>query len=890
MDSLYQAAINSAEGQAAKKFIDSSSTPLAQGAQSTTDVAIIPDVPSKVLPIEDKLKAFLTSIRPNGGHINISAISTSGAIYNTSFSMPQELGNIVEFVTRQNKKPGIGLYWTANQSAIPKDGRLAAKDIDEAEWSYVDLDPDINKHGSYELARKVLLNSVPHIIEKYRPTFIIDSGNGLGIFWRHINPLSGEEGKIKNVMLCNIFNSDTAATDVSRLMRIPYTINYPNKSKLDKGYPDEPSKSDVLYSYPDAFYAPILFKEFDNNNYNTDRLKPKASGTSNVNFRNSILPPDTDRLKSALAVIPADDYDKWCLTGMALHNEYQGSEEGFAMFHEWSMGSPKYVSEADCLVHWDSFNKDARTKDAQLSVGTIYHMAEQIDKADALESFTGELKDMKTDMVAIAERKLKGSSDTINWNSLKNSYNKSFMDAAKSKVITINPKGDLVSFSPKEFHGGIRQELFGNLTNFNSLVELAEESNPDGKPTEHAALAKNISDAINYKFKKYLSIYRQRSIIEYSTDMFAAEAKLIIAEESVKLISIHKPFPIGEINQAIINDYKEHFPELDNFLALLVAARFASDRKKAFFWLKAISDWGKGFFSSTMKELGILTEMSVKEIEAALAGTPIGKQPIDFKGCWILLVDEFKKVNSEVKQLTSSIKGSPKNQMTFEAELYMKLFTSAEEVDSLGGSGVETQFSNRFSLIPTNDYSLEHRSLFRSNGKTTYFNSVKFYIASELNKKVIEYTALGKTAAADAGDKVLEKYNHTHKLSRYYGSLDDTVDDIVNAIRDLIIRTTPNHINDQQGWNSIHNYVATHTMNVYYKESIHKLIQNVDKIISDYIDEHISPSEKGKIGFKKSQIRAFLDDSGRTNKNDPVRVTPVGETKSVIKKGVLIKV
>jgi len=500
---------------------------------------------------------------------------------------------------------------------------------------------------------------------------------------------------------------------------------------------------------------------------------------------------------------------------------------------------------------------------------------------------SGDLKKLSKEIINNVESIFSESSLCINWESFQQSYEQSFIDQSKSKVRAINSKGDLPSFTINEFTGNIRQNMFGGFVFYSDLFALIQKHYNNEKEVNKTV--SSIIASINKDYSNHLKIYRQRSALRYKTDMFASQPSLTIEPDSVLLTSVHQHFSEGEIDDEIVKDYKQHFPGLDNFILLVVASRFASDRKKAFFWLKAVSDWGKGFLASIFKELGILTEISVTEIEAALSGKPIGRQPTDFKHSWILWIDEFKKVNSEVKQLTSSINASPKNQMVFEAELFMKLFTSAEEVESLAGNGVETQFSNRFSLIETNDASLEERKLFRKKGKALYFSSVKFYIAFELNKLVYKYIELGQIAGANSADKFLEDYNYSHKLSKYYGSLDSVITDITDELRKKILEIEPDHFKILIPEKSLYNSIAINIKNVQYKKSSYVLVKNLDKIISDYIEANVSKSEKAKISYKKTTIKKMLDDSNRSNINAPVRVVLEGETSAKQQKGILVK-
>lgn len=86
--------------------------------------------------------------------------------------------------------------------------------------------------------------------------------------------------------------------------------------------------------------------------------------------RNS-MNEDMARAEQALRFIriAEGDYEQWIHIGMALQAGF--SEAGFALWANWSATQPGYVSEADCLKHWRSFQKSG------VGIGTLFHLAAQ---------------------------------------------------------------------------------------------------------------------------------------------------------------------------------------------------------------------------------------------------------------------------------------------------------------------------------------------------------------------------------------------------------------------------------------------------------------------------------------------------------------------------------
>jgi hypothetical protein len=67
------------------------------------------------------------------------------------------------------------------------------------------------------------------------------------------------------------------------------------------------------------------------------------------------------QLRDALDVLPRDfHYDDWFMVGCALHHETSGSEDGFALWDEWSATSGKYGGADYGRSKWDSMGRGNR--------------------------------------------------------------------------------------------------------------------------------------------------------------------------------------------------------------------------------------------------------------------------------------------------------------------------------------------------------------------------------------------------------------------------------------------------------------------------------------------------------------------------------------------------
>lgn len=65
---------------------------------------------------------------------------------------------------------------------------------------------------------------------------------------------------------------------------------------------------------------------------------------------------EMDELRALLRDLDPDlSYDEWVRIGAILHHETEGSEDGLALWNEWSANGLKYVGPHDLETHWRSF-------------------------------------------------------------------------------------------------------------------------------------------------------------------------------------------------------------------------------------------------------------------------------------------------------------------------------------------------------------------------------------------------------------------------------------------------------------------------------------------------------------------------------------------------------
>lgn len=371
---------------------------------------------------------------------------------------------------------------------------------------------------------------------------------------------------------------------------------------------------------------------------------------------------------------------------------------------------------------------------------------------------------------------------------LRSAWNSTFCQSTNNKLVVLNKKYDLVELSEKDFTTFGLRRTFGCVYHDDTLEEVIAEM-ALAEPAEKE-LRKSLAWLAHGPLIERLKLLKQAKSLNISVDMFVKRGHMTVSDGVATIVLPHHRFTAKtmiepHVVDQVVRDYRMHFPEFDALLNLVLYARFATDRRHAFVWLHSPSSWGKGFLLAIFSLLGLVVEISAAEIEKAIAGAPVGLSLTDTLRSWILFVDEFKAASSELKLLNSTISLSPKNQLRCRVQLYTKLFSSAENVRSLVGEGVEAQFNNRFAYLSpsTHDQKLEDRSLFKESGKATYVGALVSYVAEYLNAGTDRLRAMGYTESSKTADNFIEAYQSERRLNMTFGNLDDSVDDLVGEIR-----------------------------------------------------------------------------------------------------------
>lgn len=171
----------------------------------------------------------LTSIPPDKGPDDRTDTATFTA------KQAEEMGGWIE--DRQGKQ---NIYFTVNRTFRPATSKPSKADIAAAVALHVDVDPRVAEDLAKERERALRL------LREYKPTptVIIDSGGGYQGFWLLDAPvdLTGDPGdddrhlpvEDRNLQIETVLQADSCH-NIDRIMRLPGTVNLPNKKKRAAG-------------------------------------------------------------------------------------------------------------------------------------------------------------------------------------------------------------------------------------------------------------------------------------------------------------------------------------------------------------------------------------------------------------------------------------------------------------------------------------------------------------------------------------------------------------------------------------------------------------------------------------------------------------------------------
>lgn len=201
----------------------------------------------------DEALDHLRWFRPEGPW-TLTAIFPDGGPTKTETFGPETEKECLRWLEERTAEE-MNLYFMVNPARTKLHSKAKKEDVEDLAWLHVDIDPRRGEDPA--LAREAALKKLTDFTPP--PSLIIDSGGGLQGFWRLDEPLyiggvipAAEEAEAYNQQLETLLGGD-ACHNCDRIMRLPGTINRPNKKKRATGR--EARLASTLERHDDRVYG-----------------------------------------------------------------------------------------------------------------------------------------------------------------------------------------------------------------------------------------------------------------------------------------------------------------------------------------------------------------------------------------------------------------------------------------------------------------------------------------------------------------------------------------------------------------------------------------------------------------------------------------------------------
>ncbi len=211
--------------------------------------AVVSSLPDHLKPREDEIKEFLELFHPNGPW-SVNAVRASIERAKMVGGTFPKIEDCVARVIERNSERDNVWFSIGRFDANTKGGKAKKSDILSIPALWIDLDVDKSLEGDErdkamaDQVRRLTVDLPPGVP---RPSLIVNSGNGHWAYWLLQDSFDNPFGPIeqinkwvleveeRNYWLAEQFGADRCH-NIDRIARIPGTINWPTKTKIEAGF------------------------------------------------------------------------------------------------------------------------------------------------------------------------------------------------------------------------------------------------------------------------------------------------------------------------------------------------------------------------------------------------------------------------------------------------------------------------------------------------------------------------------------------------------------------------------------------------------------------------------------------------------------------------------
>jgi hypothetical protein len=214
-------------------------------------------------------------------HVTLIAIIPDGAIAASTFAHGDDcLGPWI--AARQ--RVGCNVYFQPNETRPDCTRKPAKTDMVAAQCRFADIDP-LDGQFPYEEERGRLARLAAHLKsgDTFPPTVVIDSGNGMQPLWvierEPLSPAAITRIECETKSIEDALGAG-GTHNIDRLLRLPGTVNFPNREKLRRGR--GVTRARLIHCDPNV-YTPVqaaaLAEHLQTRLDGTDLIRPKREKT-----------------------------------------------------------------------------------------------------------------------------------------------------------------------------------------------------------------------------------------------------------------------------------------------------------------------------------------------------------------------------------------------------------------------------------------------------------------------------------------------------------------------------------------------------------------------------------------------------------------------------------
>ena len=181
---------------------------------------------------------FLQAFDPNGWHNLVAFDPFSGKPIDACTFAPGAWGKMADWINGHIEQRN--LYFSVGE---PKprspNNKLKKSDIARIRALFADLDPEGGAEEFEGERARIRLRVEELQRGPLPPSFVIDSGGGMQVFWKLDEPIEADaasQDRVENIgrAIAHALKAD-AVQNIDRIMRLPGTTNFPNAKKRRKG-------------------------------------------------------------------------------------------------------------------------------------------------------------------------------------------------------------------------------------------------------------------------------------------------------------------------------------------------------------------------------------------------------------------------------------------------------------------------------------------------------------------------------------------------------------------------------------------------------------------------------------------------------------------------------